>query len=168
MLMGHINLIPVTRLMDDQVAAEFSVIRNLIEKLGTQIRKHGRAYEPIPISRFTMGADHDQFFFDKGEYIAARGFQLKDEASRRASKGADGLHQISRDINWLLKWPDHLYNRWTPHPDDIKQTMGWLLNTMHGSVHTYYGKRVSLEVANGIAVGIIRDYPNAKSFFAAA
>ena len=86
--MTRINVgIPPAKLHKKHLIAELHEIIRIPGLVEKRIRK-GFGFNDIP-KKFTLGAGHVKFFYDKGLYTYVRYLQLKHEAERRGIKVTD-------------------------------------------------------------------------------
>lgn len=108
--MTRINLVDPEELMDQHLLAEYREIRLLSSNLQRTLNsKHGFQDKKVP-KQFTLNSGHVYFFYNKGKYIHKRYESLRKELKNR---------NISSDLEFPIdKWPQHLYNDWTPSEKD--------------------------------------------------
>ena len=81
--MTRINCIPVSKLIDQHLRAEY---REML-RLPNALKKSKSTGKPLAVPMFyKMSAGHMKFFYDKGEYLRKRHDELKKEMNRRGMK----------------------------------------------------------------------------------
>lgn len=126
--MTRINCIPVERLTDQHLFAEFREITR-VSTLAKPLRTYGQ---------YTMGTGHIKFFYNKGEYLANRLVELQNEMDKRGiwqyTPKTYSMHPAGLNTDWQ---PDKL----------AKQTNLMRLSEKvieRPNFYRYYGKPVDV------------------------
>ena len=111
--MTRINIVPVEKLTDQHLIAEYREITMIPASLSrTLASKNGLNHGKIP-KKYTLNKGHVYFFYDKGLYLSKRYDLLKNEMKRRGFK-PDKNRKFPKDI---FK-ENGLYNDWKPNAHD--------------------------------------------------
>jgi hypothetical protein len=102
--MTRINCIPVEDLYDQHLLAEYREITR-VAKLARELRDYGK---------YTMGAGHVKFFYNKGQYLRRRAEELFDECLARG---------FNVQYKEYLEHPDGLNSDWMPSREAIMINM---------------------------------------------
>lgn len=134
--MTRINLVDPTELTDQHLIAEYREIRLLCSNLTRTLNsKSGFQEKKVP-QLFTLNGGHCYFFYNKGRYIHKRYDALRQEMS---SRGFDPQHDFPKE-----KWPDHLYNDWSPskRDEDIVRERIALRISQRPNWYRYRGQKI--------------------------
>lgn len=128
--MTRINCVPVTTLTNKHLMAEYKEITRPFTKMRKRIESGNLNFD-IP-SKYTLGAGHETFFFNKLRYVALRRKQLYVELLAREVKVSDQLFSdVQQDItDFFMHTP--FWNNWQPTPDDMYKNMARLVHREFG------------------------------------
>lgn len=137
--MTRINCIPVEKLIDQHVVAEY---REML-RVPAYLRKSKNSGKPIKIPLFyKMSQGHVTFFYDKGLYLQNRHRKLRAEMARR------GI-QSNFELNLSIFHHYGLMGDWRPDSDAMGVNIERLLERIDGMGEEprYFGQAVGREWA---------------------
>jgi len=140
--MTRINCVPVSKLIDQHLVAEYREMLRMPEYL----RKSYKTGKPLEIPLFyKMSAGHVKFFYDKGQYLKSRHEELKQEMRRRGMKPELTLHTGMFQHYGLM-------GDWQPTADSRYVNAERLIERINGmdDLPRYYKQDISREAAVGL------------------
>lgn len=112
--MTRINIIPASELTDQHLIAEYREI-TMIPAALTRTMESKAGFNPNRINKtYTLNAGHVYFFYDKGEYLDKRYYELVYEMKDRGMN-PDSNRKFPSEV-----FPPELYNDWMPTLDEQK------------------------------------------------
>lgn len=133
--MVRVNLIPVRKLADQHLIAEYREIMMLVGS----VKKHPpKEKDKIP-REYNLGKGHINFFKNKLGYLKKRFEAIKKEMKRRGFKPGKSLS--------LAGCNKSLIKDWRPKPEDIKKIKSRLRARIRlkSSFYSYYRKKRPLK-----------------------
>lgn len=133
--MTRVNIIPVEYLTNRHLVAEYTEIRHVPASLNrsSQSPKFNTANFP---KEFSLNKGHVSFFFNKGEYIDKRFYEIQKEMIARG-------FNLNPDKMTLNIEPYHrlsLYNDWTPTQRDFDIIIERINTRINEKPHLYPDK----------------------------
>jgi deoxyribonuclease (pyrimidine dimer) len=126
----RINTIPVHLLTDAHLTAEYREITRPYAKIW---QRRADNNPPLIPEKYTMGAGHETFFFNKGVYLSKRVQELYQESINRGFKFTHKEY---------LPHPEGFNDDWQPTTADHMTNISRILDRL--TEHSrYYGKKIS-------------------------
>ena len=113
--MTRVNIIPVEELHDQHLIAEYRELTMVPAALNRTLKsKKGLDKTKIP-KNYTLNKGHVYFFYNKGEYLDKRYYQIIKEMLNRGFSP-----DIKRKFPKNIFIENDLYKDWIPTPKDLK------------------------------------------------
>lgn len=133
--MTRVNIVPVEFLTNRHLVAEYTEIRHVPASLNRSSKSP--KFDPKNFPKiFSLNKGHVSFFFDKGEYINKRFYEIQNEMRSRG-------FNLSHDKLVLNVEPWHrlnLYNNWQPVQKDYDIIIERIKQRIEEKPHLYPDK----------------------------
>jgi len=113
--MTRINIIPVSKLYDQHLIAEYREITMVPASLNRTLKSKARLNKSKISKQYTLNTGHVYFFYNKGEYLDKRYKEIIKEMKARGFK-PDFKRKFPKEI--FIN--NDLYNDWMPTIEDYK------------------------------------------------
>lgn len=108
----RINIIEPKYLTDQHLIAEYNEINLLAQSFSRSVIFKTNKND-LP-EKYTLNSGHVKFFYNKGEYLYRRFYELKEEIRNRGFKPTQSFKNY-----WLYR--QDLFNDWKPNKEDIEK-----------------------------------------------